>query len=620
MAMASLLEEEHGASDKDFDSDDSINEDDNVECSEHDTDSEEDASFLEKEEEEPNSLSVKDGTSSSEIGRRIPDDTGNSEGDPEQPEYFYGKNKCITWCSAEPKSSKVSAKNIMKVKLPALQPKAKTLGKNPNIDEVWRLLFDEDLIQEIVTCTNKKMKTMRDKLKDQQSSNYRDTDVIELEALIGLMMLCAIFKSGKEDLSSLFSTGPFGRPIFRGVMSLKRCLTLLLALRFDDANTRKKRTLTDPAAAISHLFYKFIKNCQDAFNIGNHACIDEMLVPFRGRCPFRIYMPNKPAKYGLKVLCLTDAHTSYLYNAYLYLGKDSDGFTLSPEERKLSKPTQSVIRLCKPIANSNRNVTADNWFSSLEVVRELKKIKLTYVGTMRSNKKEIPPEFHAEKKRKVGSSVYGFTSDVTLVSYVPKPNKAVNLLSSMHDSKFTDQSNNKPEVISFYNATKSGVDNLDKIIAIYSPNRRSRRWPLTVFYNMIAVSLVNSGIIYASFEETPMMKRFDFIHSLANILIKKQVERRLTIPNLPNCLKKIIKDILNEEEQASPVTKDISDRLPKRKTCRYCAYEKRRQTAYKCIKCDNPCCLECSKKKKNVISVLQQLCKVHVGNNISFTL
>jgi hypothetical protein len=59
------------------------------------------------------------------------------------------------------------------------------------------------------------------------------------------------------------------------------------------------------------------------------------LIPFRGRCRFRMYMLSKPAKYGIKVMCLTDAHSSYLYNAYIYVGKDCDGATLSEEEKNL---------------------------------------------------------------------------------------------------------------------------------------------------------------------------------------------------------------------------------------------------------------------------------------------
>lgn len=81
-------------------------------------------------------------------------------------------------------------------------------------------------------------------------------------------------------------------------------------------------------------------------------------------------------------MCLADGKTSYLFNAYIYTGKGSDGIGLSEKETNLSVPTKSLIILCKPIQVSNRNVTADNWFSSVDGVEELEKRKLTYVGTL----------------------------------------------------------------------------------------------------------------------------------------------------------------------------------------------------------------------------------------------
>lgn len=55
------------------------------------------------------------------------------------------------------------------------------------------------------------------------------------------------------------------------------------------------------------------------------------------------------------------------------LVKIANGLTLDLDERKLAKPTQAVLRLSKPILGTNRNTTADNWFSSIEVVELLKK-------------------------------------------------------------------------------------------------------------------------------------------------------------------------------------------------------------------------------------------------------
>ena len=106
-----------------------------------------------------------------------------------------------------------------------------------------------------------------------------------------------------------------------------------MCLRFDDGTIREARKRVDQAAAITDIFNRFVENCQEAYSPSEYACIEEMLILFRERCKFRVYMPNKPNKYGLKVQTLTDARTGYFYNAYLYCGKGSDGFGLSDEEK-----------------------------------------------------------------------------------------------------------------------------------------------------------------------------------------------------------------------------------------------------------------------------------------------
>lgn len=121
-------------------------------------------------------------------------------------------------------------------------------------------------------------------------------------------------------------------------------------------------------------------------------------------------------------------------------------------------------------------MTADNWFSSIELVHHLQKNKLTYVGTVMKNKKEIPPQFLPQRNRNKGGTLYGFTKDITLLSCTPKKNKAVIIISSMHHSIEVDPENGLPEINSFYNLTKGGVDVMDEKCVKYSCSRRTRRW------------------------------------------------------------------------------------------------------------------------------------------------
>ncbi|KAJ8930546.1 hypothetical protein NQ314_016643 [Rhamnusium bicolor] len=230
-----------------------------------------------------------------------------------------------------------------------------------------------------------------------QSTSLKETDVVELKAYLGLLIFTSVFNSNHENIETLFATDGSGRDIFRAVMSAKRFAILLSALRFDNRVDREVRRKVDPTAPISFIFKSFIENCQNVCGDGQSATIDEILVSFRGRCRFKMYMPMKPCKYGNKIMALTDARNSYLFNAYLHSGKDSDGVGLIDEYKRFSKPTQTVLRLAEPLFGSNRNITADNWFSSIELVNILSKNKLKYVGTLKKNKRETLPSFLPKK-------------------------------------------------------------------------------------------------------------------------------------------------------------------------------------------------------------------------------
>lgn len=446
----------------------------------------------------------------------------SSEGDRSA---FYGRNR-VKWSKKAPnKQVRTRAENII-IHLPGLKGPARLLSDEPNPIQIWKLLFTDKILDEIVIHTNQKIEMSKQLYKNIERPELKPVDIVELQAFLGLLLFTSIYKSGHERLPSLFATNGRGRDIFRSTMSLNRCLLLNSFLRFDDRISREERKKDDPLAAISSIFDGFVKNCQENFCISEVACVDEMLVGFRGRCKFKMYIPSKPNKYGLKVQCLTDAKSGYLYNAYVYCGKGSDSFTLSENEKKLAIPTQSVIRLVKPLEKSNRNITGDSWFSSNELVEELRKRGLTYVGTLRKNKKEIPIQFLPSKVRPVGDVHYGFTKDKTIISYVPKPNKSVILISSLHHEEKQDLESEKPEIIAFYNGTKGGVDSLDQKCSVYSTSRRTRRWSMALFYAILNISSVNSYIIYQSCKNAKKIDRFQFIDELAYQLVEPHIRRR----------------------------------------------------------------------------------------------
>nr|CAH7731632.1 unnamed protein product [Callosobruchus chinensis] len=227
----------------------------------------------------------------------------------------------------------------------------------------------------------------------------------DLKAFLDLKILAGVFKSEREDADYLWATDGTGRYIFRATMTLKRFLFLLCAIRFDNSDSRADRIVSGDTAAAISVFKNFIKNCSTNYICSEFATVDVMLVPFREKCKFSMYMKSKPAKYGLKIMCLCDAKTHYLISAFIYTGKN----VLRRNPKKLSIPSLDVLDLVLPIENTNRNITGDNWFTSNELVSELKSRGLTYVATMRKNNRDVSPYIQPNKSRTAQSSIFSFT-------------------------------------------------------------------------------------------------------------------------------------------------------------------------------------------------------------------
>lgn len=439
-----------------------------------------------------------------------------------QPIYYLGKDN-ITKRNIDgpPLNVRTRSHNII-LHLPGVKRCAKDAK---SIVDCWSLFFPDTVIEEIVNCTNIYLAKIR--IKYQREKDVLDTNIIEIKALFGLLYLAGYLRSNHLNLKDLWSNDGFAPEYFRAVMPEKRFYLLLRTLRFDDFCSRNERLSIDKLAAIRSIFDNFVKRCQDCYTIGENATIDEMLERFRGRCNFRQYIPNKPNKYGIKIQALVDSKTFYTSNMkVVYVGTQPDG----PFKCE-NNPSSVVKRLISPISKTGRNVTMDNWYNSIPLATELLKThKLTVVGTLRKNKREIPTCFLDIKKRTVNSTVFGYGKDILLTSYVPKKTKNVLMISTMHehgiiDSESGDQK--KPEVITYYNnSTKGGVDVVDELKGEYSVARISCRCPLTIFFALMNIAGINSQIIFRENTNQTISRRL-YLKTLGKELTKHFMVQRL---------------------------------------------------------------------------------------------
>ncbi|XP_068250733.1 piggyBac transposable element-derived protein 4-like [Palaemon carinicauda] len=343
-------------------------------------------------------------------------------------------------------------------------------------------------------------------------------------------------------------------------------------LRFDIRSSRSIRMQTDKFAMISEVWDRFIKNSISCYRPSENITVDEQLFPTKCRCPFTQYIATKPDNFGIKFWLVADAKSKYLLNGFPYLGKDES----RPSNQPLSEYV--VLKLTEPYTGKGRNVTTDNFFTSVKLAEKLLAKNTSLVGTVNRIRREIPISIRNTRDKQYSSQILKH-NQCTLTVYQCKKNKNVLLLSTVHkkveignDSKIT------PDTISYYNNSKFGVDVVDQMARLYTTKAASRRWPVQVFYNILDFSGINAWIIYKEVTGE-LISRRDFILRLAEELQKT--------------FKNIHAEGNSESEADTYADANVSNTSNKRKQCqiRQC---KGNKTTEICCKCKKFVCGKCT--------------------------
>lgn len=500
---------------------------------------------------------------------------------------YISKNRKVLWDMHPKQDHRTPRRNILRMRMSTTVGVAKD-AMTPL--DTWRLFFTEGMILDITQSTNIWINQNKQRFKRERDA--KETTPGEVKCVFGILYMAGVMKSSHQLLEDLWSTDGFGIEFFRCAMSIKRFKFLLTALRFDDITSREERRNLDKLAAIRDVFEEFVDNCKQHYRLSEFVTIDEMLDSFRGRCGFRQYIKNKPAKYGIKIFALVCAKTFYTANLEIYAGKQPPG------PYQVDNSANSVVqRMVEPITGSGRNVTVDNWFCSVPLSYQLlNDHRLTLVGTLRKDKREIPNKFLDVKQRPVNSSMFAFKDKCTLVSYVSNKKKQVILLSTMHDDDVVDNNPDsptfgKPEIVLFYNSSKGGVDTVDKYKECYSTARVCNRWSMRIFYSMLDIGALNSFIILKKNAQEPNMKRRIFLRNLAKDLCQEYMRSRITIRSTPTNVKRRICQIMEIDDPRQgrdiPPEEEIHSAR-----CYSCDWRKHRLSKTRCSKCKFFICRE----------------------------
>lgn len=303
----------------------------------------------------------------------------------------------------------------------------------------------------------------------------------------------------------------------------------------------------------------------------------------------------------MKLFWVCDARTAFPLGSIPYLGKEGNA------RAAVGIGERIVVKLCKPYFGTNRLVTFDNFFGSYNLAKKLLKNKLMSIATIKKNKRFVPQSFLPNKIHSIYSSMFGFRKKCTLVSYVPKKSKAVLLLSTLHNSEETAETETqKPKIILDYNNTKGGVDTFDQMVHEYSSKRKTNRWPFAYFTNLLDASALAAYIVWISIHETWNVRAADrrccFLKQLCENLVKPLIARRKEnfvgiCTETQSAMELFLPTINDERNSVNPIAPSSAALPGQRRRCRLCPYSLGRKQKQTCDRCkSNICNAHCSKK------------------------
>lgn len=376
------------------------------------------------------------------------------------------------------------------------------------------------------------------------------------------------------SIQSYWSTNVIYTNFIKSIISRNRFQLLLKMWHFSDNTVPSD----DRLQKIGPLINKLRESFQQIINPGEYICIDETLVPFRGRLKFKQYITNKRHKFGIKLfkLCLVGGYT---YDFKVYCGKE--------KKEEDSVPSKVVMNLMDNLLDKGRTLCTDNYYTSVSLAHGLLQRQTHLIGTLRFNRKYNPKNV-IEKKLKVGETETA-QSNKGIIVQKWKDRRDVLMLSTRYKDEMVIVNKRgaqvqKPKNVVEYNKYKSYIDISDQMKSYNSPLRKGVKWYRKLAFELLlGTAVVNA---YHAHQEIANEK-------MTITKFREQiVSELLQVQEIPN---------VHEQQQHKLENLGRSGRRRcvvcfaklKNESGRSVAMNKTPQSNLKCIGCNKHFCLEC---------------------------
>ena len=263
-----------------------------------------------------------------------------------------------------------------------------------------------------------------------------------------------------------------------------------------------------------------------------------------------------------------------------------------------------VLQLVEPLCGLGHHLYMDNFYSSPALFSELHLRGFEVCGTLRVNRRGVPPEAKAGLKKGERRTV-AVDENMSIVQWRDK--RLITILSTVHsDSPIPTERRNrlasggrevveKPEAVVEYNKFMGGVDHGDQLLSYYGFPHRTLKWWRRAFFFLFDAAIVNSYIMYTMAVTGRRLSHEQFRISLAKQLLASPTAGPQEVTVQRGHIHQPHQPLARLTERHFPAQLEKSGSGAQlQRNCVVCSNKKgrgRKTTTFKCKQCDLPMCV-----------------------------
>ena len=471
-----------------------------------------------------------------------------------------------------------------------------TITEDSSPWDIFQLFFSPEMFEHMQKETNRYAKQQINKKKQEGLlppksvfARWNKISLQEIKKFFAIIIHMSLLR--KSSLRDYWTSRPIIHTQYASSVGMSRDRFLALLTMFhlnnNDAKAARGQPAYDPLFKIRPVIDTLITKFQDVYTPEEQMTIDEAICPFRGRICFRVYIKGKPHKYGIKIFELCEARSGYVYDLEVYTGAH-------PTNSEHNTALSVVDRLCDKIKWNGHCVYMDRWFSSPKVFDHLWGCKTKAVGTVMSNRKELPKQAFSVKLKK-GEKTSRQRDH--LLAIKRKDVRDVHFLTNAHEDIFVEAPSTrgahrkiKPAAVLDYNKYKTGVDRSDQMLSYYSFSRKTIKWWKKLFFHLFDLAMVNSHILHNKSSKKKISLEMFYEKVAEGLLASAGMENGTQGDDNSTAGRLVGRDHFLYRIPATHARVEGTSQ----RSCRVCAEKSKRQTGKTVKKCTTMYCRKCN--------------------------